>query len=270
MSDHPSGAIAPRVTRRTVARGAAWSAPAIALCSTAPAVSASTPPRPEDPCVPQDLVVDWSNQAVWTRDPGGAWARAVLNAGKPNELRMTVATRIVGSMRLGSIDGAKGNDSLALSPEPIGGTPDPGLTFHQSQTSAQPGGWNNRVIYSVAFTDGAGAPVVVSNLRFTITDIDSTAGDFWDCVALSSGFALTSLGAGVHGSGTTSDPLRTTAENGPVPNHSGQGSAQVFYPKTGGFSIAYWSAATYFSGVDTDQKIFLSNISFRYQKTIGC
>lgn len=246
-------------------RTAAWAAPAIALATAAPAQAAS---GPVNPCTPKTVTIDWANTATWSRAADGTQAVAILNPGTPDQISMRVITRQIGYMRLGSA--TTGNQNFTLTPGAIGGTTDRGLTFQQYQASPEPMGRTSRIVYTFSFADASGAPITVKNLRFMLTDIDSYAGDFWDAVDLSPGFTPISLGSGIVGQGTPSSPFQSIYENTPYPNSSGEGNVTVLYPSTSSFSITYWSAVRSFSGVDTDQKIFLSDLNFTYSRLIGC
>lgn len=255
----------PLTSRRKIVRTAAWAAPAVALATAAPAHASS---QPTDPCTPKNVVINWSNTATWSRSADGTSAVATLNPGTADQISMCVTATPVNSMRIGS--STKGNDNFKLTQDAIGGTADRGLTFHQFQASSSPQGRTNRIVYTFSFTDAAGAPITVTNIQFMLADLDSTAGDFWDAVDLSAGFSLVGRGAGIVGSGTPTSPFQNSSENTPYPNESGQGNVTVLYPAASSFAITYWSAVRRFSGVDTDQKIFLSNLSFSYTRVIGC
>ena len=82
------------------------------------------------------------------------------------------------------------NPSLRVN-NPIGGLSASGLALYQSTTTASPQGRSEIGTYTFTFSRP------VTNLRLTLTDIDSAFGDFWDVVELSAGYTVTSQGSGL-------------------------------------------------------------------------
>ncbi|GAB3247242.1 hypothetical protein GCM10027425_02920 [Alteromonas gracilis] len=81
------------------------------------------------------------------------------------------------------------------------------------------------------------------DLSFTLTDIDSTTGDYWDFVYIesSSPFTVSGLGGRVAGSGTGDSPLRATSGNVPVDSNSSAGNATITFSSVSSFTIVYGS-----------------------------
>ena len=111
----------------------------------------------------------------------------------------------------------------------------------------------------------------VTNLTFTITDIDSASSDFTDGVAVSSASPFTTTKAnstrtGLNGSGTLADPWRPFSYNNPVPDSGTNGNGTVrFAGEVTSFQIHYWNQTKASDPrIDGDQKIFISNLSLTY------
>ncbi|WP_281711521.1 hypothetical protein [Dermacoccus nishinomiyaensis] len=105
----------------------------------------------------------------------------------------------------------------------------------------------------------------MSNLAFTVTDIDSNTGDFWDVVELSGTFSSTAASS-VTGTGTTSSPATATSGNAPVADTtSSAGNLNVTYQApTSSVILTYWNNAQWFSGVtvDRNQGIYIAGMTF--------
>ena len=89
----------------------------------------------------------------------------------------------------------------------------------------------------------------VSNLTFTLTDIDSTSGDFLDAVQLTPGFTWSNRAAGLTGVGTSADPFRQTSADVNANNSSsGAGNVTITYPgPLTTFTISYANGAWNYS-----------------------
>jgi len=104
----------------------------------------------------------------------------------------------------------------------------------------------------------------VSNLAFTVTDIDSKTGDFWDVVELSGTFSSTHAST-VTGTGTSGSPAMATSSNAPVADTSSAGNLDVTYQApTSSVTLTYWNNAPSFTGatVDRDQGICIAGMKF--------
>lgn len=249
-----------RPTRRSVTRAAAWSVPVIAVATAAPAYAAS-------PCDPRTgAVLDWDGAAttytrtsnvasVATFDPDGS--------GPVPALRLDVAAAYEGNMRSGYESGATPNPSLRVT-APVGGLGS-GISLWQATTSATGQGRNDRGAYTFTFSRP------VSNLDFTITDIDSQSGDFWDVLQLSAGYTVVSqpstLSSDNNGIGGA-QRFYATGNSAPVDNATGTGgNLRVRYAgPISTFTITYWNGAnTFADNIDTDQTVYVSDLTFDYK-----
>lgn len=220
------------ISRRTVARGAAWSAPLAMVAVGAPAFATSTPP-----CQVQ---TNFDNLEVGT---------------KPTTLTFLPSTITA---------------SIAYSSSGNGGDNTPGGTSEVAQTNTTPA-WNyievemldtlsqgDRVTVTITFSQA------VTNLAFRIHDIDaekSRGGDIqWvdHVVVNTTGFTY-ARGTDVTGTGTTDDPFRNTKfEDQAIDsgkNHvdvTWAGSVQVI-------SFTYKAGA---DGTSSNQHIGIGNLSF--------
>ena len=113
----------------------------------------------------------------------------------------------------------------------------------------------------------------VTNLRFTLTDIDNNPGDYRDRVALSPGFVVEAKGSSVANSvtstpsvphGAAANPFRPVGDTASLGDTSSAGNVRVLYagPVTT-FSIEYWNREPTISwSQDGTQWIFLAGMSF--------
>lgn len=255
---------ATRTSRRTLVRGAAWTVPVVAVATAAPAFAAS----PCDPLVNQ--TIDWDAPATTT------WSRTNSNSGTASydpdgatgeipSLSMTVAANYSGNMRAGfEFPQGRQNPSLRVT-SPIGGLGVSGLALYQATTSTNPQGRNEMGSYTFTFSRP------VTNLRLTLTDIDSAFGDFWDVVELSPGYTVTSQGSGLvadNGGPNNGQRFYRNTNNGPVDNETGNaGNLGLRYAgPISTFTVSYWNGASQFSdGVDTDQVVYISDLTFDYK-----
>ncbi|MGC5049354.1 hypothetical protein [Micrococcus porci] len=253
----------PALDRRRVVQGLAWTAPAMAVATAAPAFATS--PR----CF-KTVDVVWSDTkykrtsatsaTYTTADPDGT--------GPMRPLTLTVKNTFQGSnIRFGNQSGTA-NTNLAVQSGIIGGAPNP-LSLHQSplKNSAKSDSRvdENKTVTTFTFDRP------VTSLTFSITDIDSTRSDFMDAVAVTSATAFTSSKAdssssGLQGVGTVADPWRPSSPNNPVDNSATNGNVTVrFTSQVTSFQIHYWNqTAASSASIDGDQKIFISNLSLTY------
>ena len=250
-----------RPSRRTVARAAAWTVPVVAVATAAPAYAAS-------PCDRRaNEVLDWDgSRTVYTRsnsrtakasfDPDGTGPVPVL------DLNITAA--YWGNMKSGyEFPNNRANPSLRVS-APVGGLGVSGLSMWQSTTSGSPAGSADRGAYTFSFTRP------VSNLRFTLTDIDSQSGDFWDVIMLTPGYTVTSQPATIRDDYNGIDGQRrffASAQSAPVDNATGGGGnlGLRYDGPISEFTITYYNGATSFSDqVDQDQTIYITDLTFDY------
>lgn len=254
-------------TRRNVVRSAAWTVPVVATSVAVPAFAAS-------PCATSHAWrLDWGNN---TTNDAFTTAYSVTKTSAIHIGTATItgpaATSPVTVTFRNSVVGADRRHPTNLTVEnttDIGdlGAQERGLLLWNTNIVA--GRDASRQVLEVTFSRS------VSNLRFTITDVDSSGG-YRDRVELSgdrTGVA-NSRGGGnlyVEGNGTagaetssTSGPWRMYANNVPA-NDSGdsRGNVAVTYnsPVTS-FQLDYWNA-----NGNGQQAIFLSDFTF---DALGC
>lgn len=251
----PESATTDGLSRRRVAAAAAWAAPTLVVGAAAPALAAS-------PCPSVAYTLDWGVNS-YTRNSAGTQGELTSSvpAGSAPPISVTVDAAYTGNMKSGAESG--GNRNLTIESGVVGGSYAGGLSILQSQTGAYTSYQRDaRGTYTFSFTAN-GRPVAVKSLTFTITDIDSQGGDFWDAVELSGAFTVTSRGATVIGSATEAAPAKQSGRSNPLANSSSSGNITVTYagPITG-FTLTYWNAQTGFSGVDRSQGIYVSDMTF--------
>lgn len=247
------------ITRRRVVRGSAWAAPAIVVGAAAPRAAAS-------PCPPVSYTIDWSNSSFVRTSSTNASIRATSQNASAPQITLTVTAEYTGAMKSGSeTPGDTSPASLTASGQ-VGGSFTSGLRIVQSVTTPDYSTPKRaaRGTYTFAFTGADGKPVSVSNLAFTVTDIDSTTGDFWDVVELSGTFSSTAAsGVTVTGAGTTSFRATATSSNAPVADTSSAGNLNVTYQApTSSVTLTYWNNAQSFTGVDRNQGICIAGMKF--------
>lgn len=256
----PDAATDLRPSRRTVTRAAAWSVPVVAAAAAAPAYAAS--------CAPVRMtvanVVYAATQRVsavrWTTtfDPDGSGS-------KPNNV-LTVEATYDNDMKVrndaGTTSGGA-NDNFTIQ-QAVGALGTYGLVMAQRPSLDTPTApLNADGHYKFTFTRA------VSNLTFTLTDIDSAAGDFLDSVVLTSGFTFVIPGTStLQGEGTVAKPFRPKSTNTPIDNtNSSAGNVTITYPgPITTFTVDYRNAASSFAAnVDQDQVVTISNFAFDYR-----
>lgn len=247
-----------RPTRRSVTRAAAWSVPVIAAATAAPAYAAS----PCDPRTNQRLDWDGSNVAFSRSSDVAARATFTPAVGVP-VLTLDVAAAYTGLMRSGyEAPGNRQNPSLRLATN-VGNLGRSGISLWQASTRSAPAFTSDLGAYTFTFSRP------VSNLRFTITDVDSATGDFRDALTLSSGYSVTHPAtitrASAQGIG---EYFIATGENTPTDNTTGSaGNLTVTYAgPISSFTVTYGNAASSFNNnLDQDQTIYVSDLTFDYK-----
>lgn len=222
----PESATTDGLSRRRVAAAAAWAAPTLVVGAAAPALAAS-------PCPSVAYTLDWGTN-TYTRTSGTQGKLTPSDpAGAAPPISVTVDAAYTGNMKSGAETGE--NCNLTVEAGVVGGIYAGGLTILQSQTGTYSSYQRNaRGTYTFSFTAN-GRPVAVKGLTFTITDIDSQSGDFWDAVELSGAFTVTSRGSTVIGSATEASPAKQSGTSNPLANSSSSGNITVTYagPITG-------------------------------------
>jgi hypothetical protein len=243
-----------RPSRRTVTRAAAWSVPVVAAATAAPAYAAScaTVRVTANNVTTYNRVsaVQWT--ATFDYDGTGPLLSNVLTA------KATYDTGI--AVRNDANTAAGGaNDNFTVQ-NPVGGLGTYGLVMAQrvSGSTGAPAAFGH---YAFSFSRA------VSNLSFTLTDIDSTTGDFWDSVWLTPGFAVSNPAAGLQGDGSAGKPLKQKTGNSGVDNASGgAGNVTITYAgPISSFTVNYSNAQTGSFTADPDQVVTIANFAFDYR-----
>ena len=228
------------VSRRTLTRGAAWTAPLALTSVAAPAFAAS-------PGCVSTYLLNWD---------------AVGSGGATNVLRVVTVTRTSGTgapvdvtfaaMASGTCE-IKG-DNFDPKENNVGGLgTGKGMMLHIDHADT----WANRQTVNVSFSRP------VTGLSFTITDIDSKIGDYWDRVELS-GMRNGARAPSVVGAGTQLLPWQQLAGNTEVKDDEGGGNVAVTYgAPTQTFTLDYYSGLL----LQKDQKLYLSDFTFT---TVDC
>lgn len=240
-----------RPTRRSVTRAAAWSVPVIAAATTAPAYAAS--------CTP--VTVNATHSGLPTRVSNVEWRTTFDHDGNgplPGNT-MTVKASYDTGMVVRDYGPNGTNDNFTLQ-NGVGGLNAYGLVMAQRLSGSS---FNTTPFgrYTFTFTKP------VTGLTFTLTDIDSTTGDFWDSVWLTPGFTYTGRGSTMTGVGTSGDPFRQANGNTAVNNTTdGNGNVTISYAGTiSSFTVNYSNRQTGTMTADPDQVVTIANISFAFQ-----
>jgi hypothetical protein len=252
-------------TRRTVARGAAWAVPVLAVSAAAPRAAAS-------PCPPVSYTLDWldGSTRTYTRvSRSEAFALVLPGTGSGPSVRVDFTAATTGDLELTDLN-------LEISGTGVGGLSpaERGLVLSQRLTTPvgdTPPGRAARQDLLIGFSDPVSSqPLAVTDLGFTLTDIDSSTtppNDFVDRVELGPPATSLSTGAAVTGTGTLASPLAPTADDQPLDDTtSSLGNAEVTIagPVSAGLTVTYWNATTRALRVPDDaiQQVYLTNISF--------
>jgi hypothetical protein len=256
-------------TRRTVVRSAAWSVPVVAASIGTPAFAAS-------PCATSyPWRLDWGNN---TTDDAFTTTYSVVKPPGANTVHIGTAvvtgppgTSPVTVTFKNSVVGADRRTATNLEVEnttDIGalGAQERGLLLWNTDIVA--GRDASRQVVEVSFSR------VVTDLRFTITDIDSnnqfgSGNDYRDQVELTGLRTAVATRRGrtgfyVEGAGTPSSPWQMYDDDVPADDSSDdRGNLAITYPgPVSGFQLDYWNAAG-----RGQQAIFLSDLTF---DALGC
>lgn len=243
-------------SRRNVVRTAAWTVPVVAASTAVPAYAAS--------CGSTSYAwrLDWGgSSSPYTRSNtivNGIQTGSATITGVAGTSPMTVSfsSKMNGTMQ-------RDADNLRLSTQltqtdtvnNVGGTGGPGLNI--SHLEAIPSGSGNNQELSISFNRA------VSNLAFTITDIDISNGNWNDRVELTGD--RSGSGPNISGSGTSGDPWRASS-TGNAGNGSSARNLNVSYnvPIAANTPIVL---KFYNSSGNGNQRIFLSDFTF---DALGC
>jgi hypothetical protein len=256
-------------SRRTLLRAAAWTAPAVSVAVAVPAYAATSGPVV---CADASYEVSWASN--YNAQSRAAVARLVSAAGAgtlgSEPLTLTLSSQFFGNMEAGSTTLTEGTYSnLAVSPRNVGGTAMRGLTIMQRAKQGVTSYGNNRSNHRQEVTLVFNRPV--SNLKFTLTDIDSmdpsgrNNGQYQDRIWVTGGPAGVRAG-GLSGAGTSASPWRPTGTNTEYNPVSGSlGNVDVSYvgkPASAVYKITYWNDQSGTLVSRGLQGVFLTNLSF--------
>lgn len=216
------------LSRRTVAKGALWTAPAISLAAAAPAVAASSS------CV--------SYTGAFTQPSYSPVRMAYTFTGSDGStVTVSLSTRVYGGKTL-----MRPNLSAAGNIEYYNGAGDlryDGLQLQQQGTGGQ--------VLTFSFSQE------VSNLQFTVADIDNDGTRYRDSIVLSPAPTTVTNGRAVVGAGTTAAPLRTTGTSQVTSDTLANRSTVTMADPLSSFSLDFSSSTG-----TTAQQIFITSMSF--------
>ncbi len=261
-------------SRRTVLRAAAWTAPAVSVAVAVPAYAACSPASAVSG------VVDWD-----ARTGSGRNRRAVFSRTDSRNGSFTLSQSGADALSV-KVAASYSNDMRPLDQwtmrthSPVGGLSGvSGLCLAQYNNRSTARAAKDRRLDRGTYTVTFGRPV--TNLFFTVTDIDSLPGDYIDKIELSAVVPHTELGAkgaGVTGAGTLVSPYTPINDNRRVPDPASSagnvsadsGNVRVQFPGAiSSFTITYWNDVAQFTE-DTTQGVWISDMSFQYSPSAVC
>lgn len=268
----------PAPTRRTLLAASAWTVPAAVLVSAAPAYANSQRPG----CLPMSYELNWGQSGAWSysltgnQTPGnGAGQILATPVAAPAQgqvfdpLAITFTNTFAGQMRRAG-DFTEGN--MIVTPQGVGGTGARGLEMWQqmgSSTSRSANAVQNDR-QTITFDFGR----EVTNLSFTITDIDAHQPDTWsgrgqyrDAVYVSEAPTSVALGSRVQGSGTASSPwapnVATGTSTGLDNSSDNRGNVRLTYAgPIQALSVTFYNSETRSLTSNGSQAIYFTNFTF--------
>ncbi|MEP6814837.1 MAG: hypothetical protein ABI873_04730 [Marmoricola sp.] len=257
MFIEPSTRARPKVGRRTVVRSVVWSAPVIAIAAPAPA------PAFAASCTQLYAgTLNWASPASYTRNSTTSGTGSIT-ASNGQVIGVTLASTFANySPNATSTDNTP---NLGVT-TPVGGTGASGLTICQNANGTGTSSLTNNPAFNQSLQVRFNR--TVRNVSFTLTDVDSGAGQYLDAIVITGAAFSSSFPAGstVIGTGTTtSNPFRQSSPNTPYDNGvSPGGNVLITLPgPLTAFTIVYWNAIPPANvTVDpTRQTVFVSNMS---------
>ena len=271
----------PELNRRTLVSGAAWSIPAVTFAAAVPTFASSLCPQPGR--------IDWAVVSTDVPPTGNVTSTTMTRSASydpdlagPLQPISVIVTSVAGSntafgdqklnphsrtttgwAKLPYDSGI--NEHLKVTTGMVGGRGDRALIFHRSPV--------NDAKKSSSLTDTANQSVTtftfsepVSDLRFTIRDIDGALNDFLDTVSLTSSSRYSRvISASLMGTGTTANPSRPSITT-PVNNDTAGAEASITFPEpVTSFALIYGntlSAST--QQIDGDQKIVITDLTLTH------
>lgn len=225
-------------SRRTVLRAAAWTAPAVSVAVAVPAYAACSPASTK----PSPYTVDWGSK-VYTRSSAASGVAVVPGGVVGAQPVDIVLTSSVSSSRVERTAANLLGSKL-------------GLELHHASPIRAGRDYRQTVTFTFSRP--------VSDLAFSITDIDSSDGGWWDQVELSGQRKFTAQPRGrrnsyVVGSGVPGNPWHYHDDNTVLPNAGdSRGTVAVVYNEAvSSISLVYWSSVG-----GSNQRIWLSDFTF--------
>ncbi|WP_110241362.1 hypothetical protein [Nocardioides gilvus] len=262
----------PTPSRRGLIAASAWTVPAVVLASSAPAFAGSG-----KVCGPLTYGVTWKspNYAFTPNSagvPNGAGQGRVVanplggvvpaNLARDREALLVTVTNKLNGGRVRGASASDGAANMRVSPFGVGGLGVSGLTVMQDFASnvALP---TPRSAHGQTLTLQFSRPV--KNLRFTITDIDSSSGQYRDRVWVSQPPNAVRAASGIRGTGTQGDPWRQRYNTSSFdPDSEGGGNVTLTYGDTAmsTLQIHFWNDQPNALSGNGLQGIFLSSLEF--------
>lgn len=248
------------VSRRTLAAGAVWSVPTLAVATIAPAYASS--------CTPRSVTTTWNGNYTRASDTAGTYTVPDPD-GSGRQVGMTMSIRSsfgtntqAGSQRYNKQKPASSNAPADNNLHVISGYYSGGdaLALHQSPISDAQKTATATAANSQTVTFAFSRPV--RGLTFSAAIIDSSDGDYWDGVEVS-GSPTVALSPKLTRSG---DLVRMSDGNTIVGKTTDDGTATYTFASTvSSFTLTYYNlSSTGSAGVDGDQIIYLSPFTFTY------
>lgn len=247
-------------SRRTVVRGAAWAVPVVSMAATAPAFAAS-------PCMTDyAYALDWGNASKMSytppTTPTGAGTKtgtalALAPAAGASAVTVTFESTIAGTV-------TRTSTNLTVGGTNVGALGGPALLLaHDAIQTTR----SNRQQVLITFSRA------VTGLSFSLVDIDSQRGNWYDQVELTGTTGVgtnaaaftqapvateTDTNVVVWGNGSQTSPWRPRADNLNVPAGDGSGNkALTFTTPVKTLTLVYWNSSG--SG---NQTIAITDLNF--------
>jgi hypothetical protein len=225
-------------SRRTVLRAAAWTAPAVSVAVAVPAYAACSPASTK----PSSYALSWGS-GVYTRASAASGTAVVPGAAVGAQPVSVVVTSSVSSSRVN-----RNAQNLLASSQ--------GLELHHASPIVA--GRDHRQTVTFTFSRS------VSGLTFSIKDVDSSQGGWWDRVELTGArkFEVAPRGrrnTHILGSGVQGAPWYYYDSDTVLPNSGdSRGTVTVTYTEpVSSISLVYWTSVG-----GSNQRIWLSDFSF--------
>lgn len=233
-------------------RSAAWSIPVVAVAATAPAYASSR-------CADGVFEVRWADMSNSTKITTAVrTSTSGTGAIGTSAVTVTVTNSFGGSMIAGSApDGAS---NMTASPFNVGATGARGLTMMQRAQGTSFSGTRSGHFQTFTLKFNR----AVWGLKYTVTDIDSSNGQYQDRIFVSGAPAVTKY-ADVIGGGTSTDPFAPRVlDRNQNPQTDDEGNATVDYGTYSGdtYTITYWNDQSGNLSSNGLQGVFISGLSF--------